>query len=384
MLRVGFLLDTENTWSGGISYFRNLFFAISENLRDSIQPVLITPSDASMEGLGWPTSVVVVSKPPSEEGQVIRKRVARRALGRDVEIASLCEEHRIDLLSHSGTFGWRFPVPTMPWIPDFQHRRFPEYFSTLERRRRDYVFLCQLLEGSVTVLSSYAAQRDAQRFYGRAARRTEVLQFVSQSRMPMGCVPSLKELQQRHQIPDQYFFLPNQFWQHKNHRVVVEALVIARRRGFRPTVVLTGQAVDYRAPGHYPKLMIEVAERGLSAQFLHLGMVPFNDLISLMRYSVAVINPSLFEGWSNTVEEARSLGKRTILSDIDVHREQAPDGAVFFPRRDGDALASAMSYVWEMVDFDSEFARERYAERALPIRTAEFARNFARFVDRAL
>ena len=302
MLRVGFLLDAENTWTGGISYFRNLFFAISEHLCDSIQPVLITSSGASMDGMGWPTSVVVVSMPPSERGRVLRKRVARRALGRDAEIASLCEEHRIDLLSHSGTFGWRFPVPTMPWIPDFQHRRLPEYFSTLERRRRDYAFLYQLLEGSVTVLSSHAAQRDAQRFYGWAARRTEVLQFVSQPRMPMGCVPSLKKLQQRYQIPDQYFFLPNQFWQHKNHRVVVAALVVARRRGFRPSVVLTGQADDYRAPGHYVALMSEVAERGLSSQFLHLGMVPFNDLLGLMHHSVAVINPSLFEGWSNTVE----------------------------------------------------------------------------------
>ena len=32
------------------------------------------------------------------------------------------------------------------------------------------------------------------------------------------------ELEQNYPVHEPYFFLPNQFWQHKNHAVVVEAL----------------------------------------------------------------------------------------------------------------------------------------------------------------
>jgi glycosyltransferase involved in cell wall biosynthesis len=53
---------------------------------------------------------------------------------------------------------------------------------------------------------------------------------------------------------------------------------------------------------------------------------------------VAIVNPSLSEGWSTNVEEARALGVPMVLSDIAVHREQAAGCAVFF---DPDSAGSA-------------------------------------------
>ena len=49
-----------------------------------------------------------------------------------------------------------------------------------------------------------------------------------------------------------------------------------------------------------------------------------------MRYSIAVINPSKSEGLSNTVEQAKALGKTVILSDILIHREQKTTNFFFF------------------------------------------------------
>jgi len=69
-----------------------------------------------------------------------------------------------------------------------------------------------------------------------------------------------------------------------------------------------------------------------------------------MEGALAVINPSRFEGWSTTVEEARNLGKSVLLSDIDVHREQAPPRAGYFdPDRAGD-LADKMQNAWQQTD----------------------------------
>ena len=45
----------------------------------------------------------------------------------------------------------------------------------------------------------------------------------------------------------------------------------------------------------------------------------------------------MFEGWSSTVEECKSVGKNMILSDIDVHKEQYPN-ATFFERGNVESL----------------------------------------------
>ena len=74
--------------------------------------------------------------------------------------------------------------------------------------------------------------------------------------------------------------------------------------------------------------------------FRPLGVVPYRDMLGLMRHAVAVINPSLFEGWSTSVEEAKSMGKAVVLSDIPVHREQAPGRGLFFDPRDPDAAVA--------------------------------------------
>ena len=52
----------------------------------------------------------------------------------------------------------------------------------------------------------------------------------------------------------------------------------------------------------------------------------------------ALLNPSRFEGWSTTVEEAKAVGTPMLLSDIAVHREQAPQARFFAP---DDALSLA-------------------------------------------
>jgi glycosyltransferase involved in cell wall biosynthesis len=62
-----------------------------------------------------------------------------------------------------------------------------------------------------------------------------------------------------------------------------------------------------------------------------------------MRASSALLNPSLFEGWSTTVEEARALGVPLILSDLSVHREQAGNDACFFDRSSAASLAEALA-----------------------------------------
>lgn len=65
-----------------------------------------------------------------------------------------------------------------------------------------------------------------------------------------------------------------------------------------------------------------------------------------MKYSVAVINHSLFEGWSSSLEEAKSMYKEIILLNIKVHLEQNPELGHFFDLNNPSELSEVMINVY--------------------------------------
>ena len=76
-------------------------------------------------------------------------------------------------------------------------------------------------------------------------------------------------------------------------------------------------------------------------------MIDREEQLILMANSRCVIQPSLFEGWSTSVEEAKSLNKLLILSDIAVHKEQCCENVLFFKREDPNDLANTIKLVEE-------------------------------------
>ena len=181
-------------------------------------------------------------------------------------------------------------------------------------------------------------------------------------------------------LPPNFFYLPNQFWRHKNHRVVVDALTILKKQGSDVVVAATGSAEDPREPHYFNGLMTEVRDRGLEMNFRYLGMIPLDHVYALLRMSTALINPSSLEGWSTTVEEAKSFGVPMILSDIDVHREQTSGAARYFGTNDPDCLAD------HLLDL-SQSAQPLTVRDLLPdldARVGAFAAEFVRAARRAV
>ena len=97
----------------------------------------------------------------------------------------------------------------------------------------------------------------------------------------------------------------------------------------------------------------------MDANIKLLGLVDYEDVFALIKFSKAVINPSLFEGWSSTVEECKSVGKNMILSDLGVHKEQYPE-ATFFIRNDIESFQNILkNYVPLEMCYDTEDLKAR-------------------------
>jgi len=306
---------------------------------------------------------------------------AARALWRnglvcDRPLGHLLERHDIAVLSHSGHLGRYDATPALGWVPDLQHRHLPELFDrrTLVFREARYRLLARF--ATHLVVSSQAGERDLIDLSSRAAGKTTVLRFVVDP-VPRERQPDREQLRARYGVDGPYLYLPNQFWVHKNHRLVVDALRILRAGGRRVRVLATGAPVDRRRPDHYRELVAHIASCGVGEDLRLLGVVPYPHVAALLRESVALINPSRFEGWSTTVEEARSAGKRVLLSSIPVHREQDPPGGELFDPDDAEGLAELIWTAWTRRDPHADARLAEQAAAALPERRRDFARTYA-------
>ena len=80
-----------------------------------------------------------------------------------------------------------------------------------------------------------------------------------------------------------------------------------------------------------------------------------------MYHSIAVIQPSKFEGRSSTVEQAKSMGKKILLSNIGIHKEQNPLRGKYFSPDNFQQLSNLMLQTFIKYNHTLEKKHIKYA-----------------------
>lgn len=380
-IRVGFMLIPRRRWAGGYNYLTNLFLALHQHRPGDISPVVFAAPDddaADLDGLARIPGVETVCTAAVERSRA--GLLNAFLFGRDRRAAAAFQANAIDVVFENARFfGWRLSYPGVAWIPDLQHRRLPRLFSFPDWWHRELGFRMQIAGGRLVLLSSESALRDFETFYPTARGRTAVVKFVVKP-SPELLRADPADVVSQYRLPAAYFYLPNQFWRHKNHSVVIDALALLAKRGDDVVVAASGSNSDAREPGYFDSIMHRVASCGLEKNFRYIGMIPLPHVYALLRGATALINPSRFEGWSTTIEEAKSFGVPMILSDLDVHREQTGGSALYFATDDPEALADQLSAAAKV----GPPAAVRQLSPDLDRDVARFAADFASMIRRAL
>lgn len=372
-LRLGLNVIDDNSWMGGVLYVRSLVRCLA------CQPAAQRPR-IRLLGVRDPGAPVVRELrafdcvDPLDAAAIGRiGRLWQRLAGSAAAPAELVFP----------AFG-AVPPPSVPlyWLPDFQHLHLPELFTAEERAARSAGMAALAGQEGTLVLSSAVAAADFARFFPAARIRTEVWRFCSE------LVPAAVPVDPRpaYGLPEKYLYLPNQFWAHKNHRCVFQALGMLRRRGLDLTLVCTGLQEDRRDASHFPRLRALLDAEGSAAQVRFLGLIPRADQIEVFRHAAAVVQPSLFEGWSTVVEDTLALGRPLFVSDLPVHREQlgALPGVRFFDPLRAEALADAIDQAWPTLAAGPDASAERAAAARLADRRMASGAEFIRIATGAL
>lgn len=378
MIKVGFIAPVSQEWMGGLNYFKNLLFAISSLKNKEIEPIVFIGKKVKKdvkEMYSQYAKVIEHSMFDRNSFQWYMWKFLYNKFETTYVLEQLLIKEKIDILSHSNIVGLNI-CKTINWIPDFQHIYLPEMFSKKEIRKRNNDFMNMIRKSDMIVLSSYDALKDLNSFSCTEKNKVRVLQFVSQVNIVSEKkVDQNKELlQKKYLLPDNFFYLPNQFWKHKNHMLVFEAVRELKKKGKDIYVVCTGYLHDYRNTNYVKQIKEFISKNELENNIRLLGLVNYEDVFLLIKFSIAVINPSLFEGWSSTVEECKSMGKNMILSNLGVHKEQYPE-ALFFEKNNVNSLTEVLSNDTTLMHFNCT----KY-QNNIENRTKLFGENFQRIV----
>ncbi|MNN18344.1 Glycosyl transferases group 1 [compost metagenome] len=298
---IGIPFNYDESWIGGTYYIKNLVSAlglIDAKRRPDVW--VISHSEKSFEFIKNTTGYSRLNW--------IRPELISGADGGISRKARLLSWLVPGFKKKKVSFDVIFPYPidsklqqTVCWIPDFQDKRLPEFFSEAE------LTVVQFATFEPPVLSDDQA-----------------------------------EVLSRYELPERYFYCPNQFWIHKNHKLVIEAVYQLKQQGISVVVAFSGKEHDHRAPDHTQQLKDLVARYDLTENIRFLGFIPRADQMVVFQRATCVLQPSLFEGWSTVIEDAKSLSQYVLAADIPANVEQTKDNIEFFNPREATELAGLL------------------------------------------
>jgi len=379
-IRVGLIYSYSEKWIAGAYYIENLIHAI-DTLPDAQKPYLkiLSYNEKDFERIKQ-----IVNYPYLSFFSLnIKYNLLERAINKIYR--SITKKNLIEKLPNHKKIDILFPAlegeyfslisdnRKFFWIPDFQEDYLPQFFSQEEIKNRKN-HQKQLSEKKTNIIfSSQDASNDFNRLYPNHQCKTFVLRFAVTHPQAYQEL-DITKIREKYQLPENYFFSPNQFWAHKNHIVVLKAARLLKEQNIDACIAFSGKQEDYRNPEYFKSLEKYVKENSLENNVKFLGFIERNEQLALMKHAQAIIQPSLFEGWSTVVEDAKAMNQTIILSDLRVHKEQTADyeAKLFFNPNDENDL------VEKILSLQSNRSANHYNYKATITR---FGENFMQIVS---
>jgi len=364
-LKLGIIFKFSPSWMGGVIYVINLVKALNR-LPDSDKPEIFLFYRPELKEFLDEFDYPYISLIESKALPVYKNFLVSWMKRKNVFVDDLIEKYSLDAI---------YPVKNFPiksktnanvvaWYADLQHKYYPEFFKKSILIHRAFRTRFMLRNADQLVVSSRAVKDDFHKFFKiRPDLKFHIYHFVSIND-DFNDV-TIEELKKKYKLPDKYFMVSNQFHKHKNHKVLLLALAKLKEMGIKKHIAMTGKFPDAKYSPYISELHDIINKYSLHDRISFLGLIPRKDQMQLMNHCQAVIQPSLFEGWSTVIEDAISIQVPVIASTLPVNIEQLEDKGTYFDPHDVDKLVSILK------DYpDRKFGVNIYGDYSVRIKEA--------------
>jgi glycosyltransferase involved in cell wall biosynthesis len=339
-------LDSRPT---GISvYAKNLCTYLGGFLGRSLDPtLLISPSALESFSDTFKSHLIPANMTPSQG----TKGHLRRLIWTQQQLPHIYQQLQSSLLfspvAEAPVFTkCRYVVTIHDTIP----LRFPRISSPLTQYYRFWVPLV-LNQAEHIICNSEATARDVSSFFRiPEAKITPIL--LGYDHLHFNChfnyvEPSLNP--QSSAVP--YFLYVGRPDRYKNLPRLIKAFALLRNRGdYELWIAGSG---DRR---YTPILQAQVQELGISHLVKFLDYVAYDQLPNLIRGAIALVFPTLWEGFGLPVLEAMGCGTPVITSNLASLPEVTGDAGILIDPYNDQAIADAMQAVGESANLRSQLS----------------------------
>jgi glycosyltransferase involved in cell wall biosynthesis len=290
-------------------------------------------------------------------------------------IQKAMSKHKIDFIFFPiwTDYCWEWGIPFAFVVHDLQHRIQPEFpevslIPHVEWNRREEFFSRAIARARLVVADSEEGKRNVLRFYDCDAGKIRILPYTLPS------CSTIKVSEERRQevvdhlnIPRRFFFYPANFWLHKNHYRIIEAIGLVKRiHGVEIPIVFVGKT--YPEWETSPIFKTLAGSYSVEDQIYYRGYVSDEKLAALYKTAVGLVMPTYFGPTNIPYIEAFFYECPVIASDIPGIREQVGKAALLVNPKDTEAISNAMYRIWTDKDLRKTLAEkgQRQLEEFLP------------------
>jgi len=246
-------------------------------------------------------------------------------------------------------------IPMVVAVHDLQYIYYPEFFTAdqLYHSDRNFREICNMAD-RIICLSDFS--RESVLKFGKVEpQRVTTLHaslFNPIMQQPEARVTQVTAALQL--TPGKYLFYPANFWPHKNHAMLLTAFNMYQHQhpGSDLKLVFTG------APGSSMDNLRQAAQRmRLEDKLLFAGFLKEDEFAALLQGCLALIFPSLFEGFGVPVLEAMRFGKPVLCSKLTSLPEVCGEAALYFDARRPDDIMRAIEKIVNEPNLASELVQ---------------------------
>ncbi len=227
---------------------------------------------------------------------------------------------------------------------DLCHRDFVEFPEVRENRTfesREAVYQHALTKAVAVIVDSELGKENVIRRYGVDSERVAILPFspAPETRLDDDAYQTgFVDIKQKYQINGNYIYYPAQFWAHKNHVYILEAIALLKE------IHDTELYAVFSGPdkGNLDHVLAVVESLGIKHLVKYVGFVPNEEITYLYKQSLALVMPTYFGPTNLPPLEAFALGVPVVYSDLPGLREQVGDAALVVDLSDPQSLVDQL------------------------------------------
>ena len=257
----------------------------------------------------------------------------------------LIEESKIYMMFYLTPWDrFNIDIPYVSMVWDLQHRLqpyFPEVSSSGEFLYRETKYTKILPQASYVVTGTEAGKKEIMHFYNIPAERIVIIphpapDYSDYSEASEDMLTSLKPFTQL-----KFLFYPAQFWPHKNHINLINALhMLNTSGGEKYDLVLCGSD-----KGNQEYIRQYVKKLNLEDRVHFWGFVSRKELVWFYKRAAALTYVTYFGPENLPPLEAFALGCPVIASNVSGSEEQLGNGALRVDPKSPEEIAAAVRQV---------------------------------------